>query len=214
MNSHALPDRHIVLTLVCHCGTEREHRLYGGPVVSRFLNVTGRWASKGTEAVPLLSWPDLDSAEAHAIKASSSRGRQVEVSSVAGRSFGCFEQYGEQHAAALIGYLPYGAAAARKLETERQRLMGYAKVILAAGMGEADADPANAVSAMKAAACELRLAGIGNGSWVSAAQGLTGKRALEVFYLVSDGELPCDPGMTPADIWKAIAVATALTAKM
>lgn len=108
---------------------------------------------------------------------------------VRGLHFGYFAQYGEQHASALIGYLPYGAAAARKLEAERQRLMGYAKVMLAGRMGEADADSVDVVLAMKAAACELRVAGIGNGSWVSAAQGVTGNRALEVFCLVIDGEL-------------------------
>ncbi len=213
MNSPQLPEHRIVLTLVGHGGTEREHRLYGCPVLSRFLNVTGRWASKGTEAVPLISWPDIGSAKDHAANATSARGRQVEVSSVRGSKFGHFVQYGEQHAPALIGYLPYGTSAARKLESERQRLMGYAKVILAGVMGKTDADSADAVSAMKAAACELRLAGVGNGSWVSAAQGLTGKRAFDVFCLVIDGELTCEPGISPAEIWMAINVAKALTAK-
>lgn len=211
MNSHEQPERRIVLTLVAHGGAQREQHLYGGSLASRFLNVTGRWASKGTHAVPLLSWPDLCSAKADATKASSARGRKVEVSSVCGSNFGRFAQYGDSHTAALIGYLPYTAAAARKLEAERQRLIGYAKVVLAGRFGESDADFADAASYMKAAALELRLSGIGNGSWVSAAQGLTGKRALDVLSLVIDGELPCEPDITPAQICKAISVANALT---
>ncbi len=35
----------------------------------------------------------------------------------------------------------------------------------------------------------------------------------KVFSKVIDGELSCDPGMTPADIWTAIGVAKALTTK-
>ncbi len=66
---------------------------------------------------------------------------------------------------------------------------------------------------MKSAAQSLRQAGIGNGSWVSAAQGLTGTHASEVFTKVIDGELSCDPGIAPADIWTAIGVAKALTTK-
>ena len=121
--------------------------------------------------------------------------------------------FGPSHTAALSGYLPYGAAAARKLEVERKRLMGYATVMLASGVPEPDADPVAIVSALKATARSLRLAGIGNGSWVSAAQGLTGKRALDVLARVLDGELVCDPGITPADIVKAMAIAQLLAPK-
>lgn len=208
-----MPEPFIALTLASHGGAEREHRLYGAPKITRFLNVTGRWASAGTDAVPLLSWPDQASADAAALKASSARGRQVEVSSVGGSRFGVFVAYSDQHAGALVGNLPFSAAAARRLETERRRLNGYAKVMLAGGRDGADADPVGVVSAMKEAAQSLRVAGVGNGSWVSAAQGLTGRRALDVFGLVIDGELPCDPGMTPEDIWRAIGMAMALTAK-
>ena len=54
----------------------------------------------------------------------------------------------------------------------------------------ADADRLDALSAMKKAAHSMRGRGV-NGSWVSASQGLTGKRALGVFVLVMGGELPC-----------------------
>lgn len=214
MNHHELPSRFIVLTLVGHGGAEREHRQYGSPQESRFLNVTGRWASAGTEAVPLLSWPDLAAAEADAAKASSARRRQVLVSSVGGSQFGCFAPYGDQHAGALLGYLPYAATAARKLEAERQRFMGYVRVMLAGEAAQVNGDALDVVEAMKTAARNLRLAGFGNGSWVTAAQGLTGNRAHELLGQVIDGDLSCDPGMTQEDIRRAIGAAKTLVSRM
>lgn len=190
-------------------------RLAGGPFKNRCLNVAGRWASAGSEAIPILSWSDLVSAKADAEKASLARGREVEVGSVGrnngSHSYGSFAPYGKQHAGALMGYLPYSAAAARKLEAERKRLMGYAKVILAGGIDMVDADPVSAISAMKSAAIALRQAGIGNGSWVSSAQGLTGAKTFEVLALVVLGELPCDPDITKRDILMAIGIAKLLT---
>jgi hypothetical protein len=201
----------IVLTLDAHGGATREQRLYGGVLEARFLNVTGRWASSGTDAAPLLTWESHEEAETCAETASRSRSRPVRVYSVKGARYGVFASYGKQHASALFGYLPYSAAAARKLEGERKRLMGYASVMLAGITESQDAD--KMVAAMKQEAHRLRDAGIGGGSWLSAAQGLTGKKALDVFQRIIDGELECDAGLTPEAIWQAIQIGHALSSR-
>lgn len=211
MNKINLPSPAIVLTLDAHGGASREQRLYGGVLEARFLNVTGRWASSGTEAVPLLTWESHEEAEACAATATTSRNRSVKVCSVTGARFGPFTAYSQQHASALMGYLPYSVAAARKLEGERKRLMGYARVVLAGVSESHDAD--RMIAAMKEEAHRLRDAGIGGGSWLSAAQGLTGKKALDVFQRVIDGELECDPGLTPETVWKAIQVGQVLSSR-
>lgn len=211
MNKTKLPPPAIVLTLDAHGGATREQRLYGGVLEARFLNVTGRWASSGTDAAPLLTWENHDQAEACAETASRSRNRPVRVYSVTGARYGAFATYGEHHAAALLGYLPYATAAARKLEGERKRLMGYARVMLAGITEPHDAD--KMMAAMKQEAHRLRDAGIGGGSWLSAAQGLTGKKALDVFQRIIDGELECDAGLTPETIWQAIQIGHVLSSR-
>ncbi len=202
---------HHVLCLDRHGGAVRESDMCGGPVGQRMLNVTGRWASAGTEAVPLLMWPSLASAQADARTATAARGRDVIVLQAGGTNFDRYIlPFGPEHAAALMGYLPYAPAAARKLESERKRLMGYVAVVRAASIDRPADDPAAALAAMKKTARTLRASGIGNGSWVSAVQGLTGKRARDIAARVIDGELACDPGLDPNDILDAMAVAKVL----
>lgn len=204
----SFPTLYHVLCLADHGGAARENEMHGGPLGQRMLNVTGRWAAGGTTAVPLLVWSSLEEATAGANQAAAARGRSVVVRQAGGTDFDrVIVPFAPQHSAALTGYLPYAAVAARKLEVERKKLMGYANVMLAAGVHNPTEDPAVAVEAMKATARNLRGAGIGNGSWVSAAQALTGKRARDLAAQILEGELACDPGVTPADILKAIVLA-------
>ena len=71
----------IVLELKAHGLALRADALHGG-WNHRYLNVTGRWSARGTESVPLISWPDINSASVAAEAASKARGRPVTVSSM------------------------------------------------------------------------------------------------------------------------------------
>ncbi len=115
--------------------------------------------------------------------------------------------FGPQHGAALTGYLPYTVVAALKLEAERQKMMGYSSVMLAAGVHNPTDTPTILIDAMKTAARNPRASCIGNGSRVSAAKALTGKRAADVAAQILDGEVACDLGITPADVLKALLLA-------
>ena len=207
MPTNEIHSQHIVLTLEAHGGATREQAIYGGPLAVRALNVTGRWSSTGNDAVPLLTWPDMKSAAYDAQRASAARGRPVVTTSLGGASFGRTVPFSLEHEAALFGYLPYSVAAAKKLEAECRKLFGYAGVLLAGERAGGPIESGAALEAMKAAARDLRDTGVGNGSWVSAAQGLTGKRALELAARVMDGELSPGQGMTPADLLKALNLA-------
>lgn len=105
MTLQKLPPISLVLTLAAQGGAARHQQQYGGNLESRFLNVTGRWASAGKEVVPLLTWPDMETAVEAATTATAARGREVDVTSVGGSRFGELTQYGQQHSGALVGYL-------------------------------------------------------------------------------------------------------------
>lgn len=211
MSISTAPSFYSVLCLAGHGGPEREQALYGGSLSQRMLNINGRWVAEGSATAPLLVWSSVEVAEVDAAKATEARRKTVVVRQVGGTDIERFiTPFGPAHAPALLGYLPVTATAARKLEADRKKLMGYVSVMLAAGSPESEADAQQAMTDMKAAAHKLRLAGIGNGSWMTAAQGLTGKWAVEMASRVFDGELACDPGIAPADVLKAMLTAKRL----
>ena len=99
------------------------------------------------------------------------------------------------------------ASAARKLETEHKKLVGYASVMLVDSRTGPLTHAIDRVPAMRAAAHALQTEGIGSGSWVAAAQGLTGQRALNLLDMMKRGKLAGEPEMQPSEFERAIAIA-------
>jgi hypothetical protein len=205
MASPLLPERTFVLTLPDHAGALRVQAIHGLRQ-SRSLNVTGRWAAEGSKPVPLLTWGDADSASTAAGVAAEARGRTVIVTDVALDHPAHFKMFSEAHRPALLGYLPYTEAAARKLEAERVKTMLYAIAVLT--FAEAETKEAKEVAA-KQAARELARH-YGGGSVLSAAQYLAGTRARDVLARVLDGELACDAEAATEDLVKACVMARML----
>lgn len=199
----------IVLKLSDHGNARREDHLYGG-WHRRFLNVTGRWSAAGTKEVPLIAWPDEGTAVQAANIASQARGRDVSVCSIGPAAAAGFTLFGEALRSALLGYLPYSAAAARKLEAERLKTMRYAVAVL----GTFDADGSDAIVESAHAAAVALHRQYGGGSVVSAAQYLTGKRAAHVIERVLDGELACSDGLTPASLVRAAVIAAGMVDRL
>jgi hypothetical protein len=114
-----------------HGSAALEEQRHGGQHC-RFLNVTGRWSARGTRAVPLLAWTDRQEVEAASAIASKARDRVFKVSSLGGDSLVAehFAAFSEHHAEALLGYLPYATAAARKLEELRVKTIDCAGAVL------------------------------------------------------------------------------------
>jgi hypothetical protein len=205
-----MPALLFALTLLEHGGALREHKAYGGSLANRLLNSNGRWSASGTASAPVLYWTDHGQAKSAAEVASLSRGRTVEVTSFAGENFGQLCAYCEHHAPALAGYLANSVAKERQIEVDRQRLMGYARVVLAGALHIEPLDRERSLQSMKLEARNLRQRGIGNGSWISAAQGLCGKNAMATFALLLDGEIACDQDLTLELVYMAISQAHTL----
>lgn len=170
MSSSSMHDRAIVLELVGHGGALNEDASYGGAPHRRYINVTGRWSAAGTPEVPLIRWSTAEAASDARAVAAAARKRQMAVSDLSMTDPGCFVLFDERLVVALQGYLPYAAAAAKKLEALREKTMRYASIVLA---------PARSP--------EL----------ISAAQFMTGKKAQDITTRVLDGELVCTSGLTP-----------------
>lgn len=201
--------RFTVLQLSDHGNARREDHLYGG-WHRRFLNVTGRWSAAGTKEVPLIAWPDEDTAAQAANIAAQARGRNVSVCSIGPAAAAGFTPFGEALRSALLGYLPYSAAAARKLEAERLKTMRYAAAVL----GTFDSVGSDAIVESAQAATVALQRHYGGGSVVSAAQYLTGKRAAHVIDRVLDGELGCSDGLTPASLVRAALIAVGMVDRL
>lgn len=198
-----------VLQLSDHGNARREDHLYGG-WHRRFLNAAGRWSSVGTKEVPLIAWPDEGTAAQAANIASQARGRDVSVCWIGPAAAAGFTLFDEALRSALLGYLPYSAASARKLEAERLKTMRYAAAVL----GTFDADGSDAIVESAHAAAVTLHRQYGGGSVVSAAQYLTGKRAAHVIEQVLDDELACSDGLTPTSLVRAVAIATGMVERL
>jgi hypothetical protein len=192
----------IVLEMASHGNALRANEIYGG-WNHRYLNVTGRWSSAGNPSVQLVAWPDTASASEAAQVATKARGRSVGISTIGTLDIASFKLFSQELHGALLRYLPYSAAANRKLEAERLKAMRYASSVLVANAAYNDKE---LLAATRAEVSKLREHYKG-GSIVSAAQYLTGKRAEDVIKRVLDGELSCDEGMTPERLVDAARVA-------
>jgi hypothetical protein len=209
MKSDQNPAQFIVLEMVSHGNALRANEIYGG-WNHRYLNVTGRWSSAGNPSVQLIVWPDTASASEAAQVATKARSKSVKVSTIGTTDTAGLKFFSQEQHEALHGYLPYSAAATRKLEAERLKTMRYANVILTAIAANDDTD---FLAVTRTEVSKLRELYKG-GSIVSAAQYLTGKRAGNIIERVLDDELNCDEGMSPERLIKAALAANEIVKQL
>jgi len=185
-----------------HGSAALEEQHHGGQHY-RFLNVTGRWSAKGTRAVPLLAWTDRQEVEAAAAIASKARDRLFKVSLLGGDSLVAeqFAAFNERHAEALLGYLPYGTATAKKQEELRVKTLDCASAVLRVHRA-ADAERAQITrdeGRLLRQAHQLTA--------FSAAQFLTGKKADEIIALLEAGDLDSEEKLSIEDLREAVRLA-------
>jgi len=185
-----------------HGSAALEEQRHGGQHY-RFLNVTGRWSARGTRAVPLLAWMDRQDVEAAAALAGKARDRTIKVSSLGGDSLVAeqFAAFSERHAEALLGYLPYGTATARKQDELRMKTLDCAGAILR--MHRAT----NAERAQIARDEGQLLQQAHRLTVFSAAQFLTGKKANEIIALLETGELDSEERLSIEDLCESVRLA-------
>ncbi len=170
----------------------------------RFLNVTGRWSAKGTRAIQLLAWSDGKEAEAAATIASKARSRPIIVSSLGGNGLFAdqFVAFGEHHAAALLGNLPYATAAARKLEELRIKTIDFACAVLRVHRATAGEERERLLKSEGRLLLQTHRANA-----FSAMQFLTGKKAAEILAMLEAGELDTDGKLSVEELREAILLA-------
>lgn len=181
-----------------HGSAAIEDQRHGGQHY-RFLNVTGRWSARGTRAVPLLTWTDRREAEAAATIASKARDRVIKVSSLGGDSLVAdrFAAFGEHHADALLGYLPYVTAAAVQLEERRVKTIDCAAAVLRVhrAMDEERTRILKDEGRLLQQAHRITV--------FSAAQFLTGKKADEVITMLEAGVLDTEGKLSVRELREA-----------
>jgi hypothetical protein len=170
----------------------------------RFLNVTGRWSANGTRAIPLLAWSDGKQAEAVATIASKARNRPIIVSSLGGNGLFAdqFVAFGEHHAAALLGNLPYATAAARKLEELRIKTIAFACAVLRVHRATAGEERERLLKSEGRLLLQTHSANV-----FSATQFLAGRKAAEILAILEAGELDTDGKLFIEQLHEAILLA-------
>ncbi|MNV70110.1 hypothetical protein D3C71_1630550 [compost metagenome] len=150
-----------------------------------------------------MAWTDRQEVETAAAIASKARDRVIKVSSQGGDSLVAehFAAFSERHAEALLGYLPYATAAARKLEELRVKTIDCAGAVLRVHRA-ADAERAQILKD------EGRLLQKAHRLTVfSAAQFLTGKKADEILTLLETGELDTEEKLSIEELREAVQLA-------
>jgi len=193
----------IVIRHADHASAQAENTWHGGQHF-RYLNVTGRWAANGTTAVPLLSWRTVEEAAAAAVIASDARQTDIRCSSIGGDSYDerHFAPFGKNHAAALLGYLPYDTTKARKLAEQRAKTLDFARSVLRVHRGTTNEQAKQLeVSEGRSLVQKYRTTVYG------ARQYLTGKKATEILGMIESGDLEEDEELSVADLQEAVQTA-------
>ena len=113
-----------------------------------------------------------------------------------------FAVFGEHHAAALHGYLPYGPTKARKLAEQRAKTLDFARAVLRVHKDTS----IDHVRQLEEAEGRLLFQEYRT-SVFAARQYLTGKKAAEVLRMLRSGELEADHELSAEDLGKAIEMA-------
>ena len=167
------------------------------------LNRYGRWTSIGNRHVPILTWPTAEAAQAAAIIATTARGRTIRAvpACATTTTSSGYLPFTSEARAALLGKVPYSPALASRVERLQTKTRACSAAVHSAFLQGLDA------KAVKAASQSLRAQGWGALTFFSAAQHLTGLRALELVDELH--ELGGDDAALP-ELVQAIAVAGAL----
>lgn len=167
------------------------------------LNRYGRWISIGNRHAPILIWPTAEAAQAAGIIATTARGRTMRVvpACAATTTSSGYLPYTSEARAALLGKVSYSPALASRVERLQAKTRACSAAVHGAFLQGLDAE------AVKAASQSLRAQGWGALTFFSAAQHLTGLRALELVDELQ--ELGGNDAGLP-ELVQAIAVAGAL----
>lgn len=191
----------LFLSLPDHGQAINETNLYGGGshAYIRCLNVTGRWAARGSSHAPLLMWsPDKrDAAEAAAATASEARSRTVLVYSVTtsgSNGLGVVEAYSPLRSSALLGATPFTEAKILKTAATLEKLVAYTSAICRV-YGDLKRPEAEIMKAKITVNRELHQQ-FGGGSITAAVAWLTGKKGLAAYDLMLTGDFNLDDAKT------------------
>lgn len=198
-----------LLSLVDHRQAENEFANYGVHH-PRLLNITGRWSASGSRAVPLLGWLDVAMASQAAARASSARSRAIEVVQAPSGAEGVIHGLSGPDHPALLGYLPYAAAAAHGMAADVAKTMTFAGAVLSVFGSDVPGRPEDAAKELH----RSMKAKFGGGSVVSAAQFLCGRRAHDVLWRVIEGEIECSSGLTSAGLTEAFILARLVVSQL
>lgn len=140
------------------------------------LNRYGRWTSIGNRHVPILTWPTAEAAQAAGIIATTARGRTIRAvpACATTTTSSGYLPYTNEARAALLASVPYSPALASRAERLQAKTRACSEAVHAAFLQGLDGE------AVKAASQSLRAQGWGALTFFSAAQHLTGMRALEL----------------------------------
>lgn len=170
-----------------------ETALHGGGTHAhmRCLNVTGRWAIRGSIHAPLLMWSSEKHSDAldAAATASKARSRLVQVYSVTSidsNRLGVVELYSPVRASALLGATPFTEAKTLKTAAQLRKLIAFTNAVSRV-YGDSQQSEAEIINTRVAVNIELHQQ-FGGGSVTSAVAWLTGKKGLAAYDLMLTGE--------------------------
>ena len=167
------------------------------------LNRYGRWTSIGNRHAPILTWPTAEAAKAAGIIATTARSRTIRAVPACGTTTTSsgYLPFTSEDRAALLGKVPYSPVLASRVDRLQAKTRACSAAVHGAFVQGLDAE------SVKAASQSLRAQGWGALTFFSAAQHLTGMRALELVDELQ--ELGGDDAALP-ELVQAIAVAGAL----
>lgn len=193
----------LFLCLPDHGQALNETNLHGGGPYAylRCLNVTGRWAIRGSTHAPLLMWlsENRDDAEDAAATASKARARAVQVfycSSTSSNGLGNVEAYTPKRASALLGATSFTEARILKTAAQIEKLVAFTHAVFRV-FGDSKLSETDFLETRNTVNKELHHQ-FGGGSITSAVAWLTGKRGLTAYDLMLAGEANNDDVKTLA----------------
>lgn len=195
----------LLLSLPDHGQALNETALHGGGphAYMRCLNVTGRWATRGSSHAPLLMWSTdkRSDAEDAAATASKARSRKVQVysfTSSGSNRLGVVEVYSPIRATALLGATPFTEAKILKTAAQLGKLVAFTNAVRRV-YGDFQQPEAEIMKTRLAVNMELHQQ-FGGGSVTAAVAWLTGKKGLAAYDLMLTGESNHDDDRTFSNV--------------
>jgi len=180
----------------------------GADAPVRCLNVSGRWALRGTADVPLLVWRTGEATEAQAAAERAAKARDQAVA-VASRGNAHWEEgreiqvFSPALAPVLLAPMAQSAAKARRLRTEADKLEAFCRVVLAASA----ASNQEAFAEVSRAASTALRAKFGGGTITSVFAWLAGPAGQAALESVLTGEVELTGSLSSQQVIGAAALA-------